>query len=91
MSRMIRKQIVIDEEREALLVRIASERGMSQSELIRSAIDDMAARADADTARRVAHEELVRLFETAEDLGLTDENGVRTWRREDLYGDRGLR
>lgn len=91
MARMIRKQIVIDEEREALLVRIARERGMSQSELIRSAIDDLTARADADRTRLVAHEELVRMFETADDLGLTDADGVRTWRREDLYGDRGLR
>lgn len=90
MARMIRKQIVIDAERDAQLAHMAEELGVSQSEVIRLAIDGMAARAREDAARREAHEWLMERFRNAPDLGLTDENGQRTWTREQLH-ERGLR
>ncbi len=94
MGRMIRKQIVIDDEREATLARLAKERGVSQSELIRQAIDEMVEAAEsreADEKRREeAHRWLMEYFEEGESLGLHDENGKRTWTRESLYGDRGF-
>lgn len=94
MARMIRKQIVIDAEREQLLARLAKERGVSQSEIIRMAIDEMidaAESREADEKRREeAHQWLMAYFEEGESLGLHDENGKRTWTRKSLYGDRGF-
>ncbi|HEX9094133.1 MAG TPA: ribbon-helix-helix protein, CopG family [Coriobacteriia bacterium] len=91
MARMIRKQIVIDVERDAALARLAAQRGVSQSELIRQAVDELVTSADEEYRRRKAHAELIEMFKNAPNRGLTDENGKRTWKREDLYGDRGLR
>ncbi len=42
MARMVRKQIVIDPEREKTLERLAEELELSQSEVIRQAIDEFA-------------------------------------------------
>jgi hypothetical protein len=100
MARMIRKQIVIDARREELLVRLAKERGLSQSELIRLAIDEMVeaqvaretdekAREREDERRREAHEWLTAFFAEGLPLGTVDEHGERTWTREGLYDDRG--
>ena len=100
MARMIRKQIVIDAEREQILARLASERGMSQSEVIRLAIDEMVAaehaREAAEQAREAeevrrheAHEWLTAFFAEGLPLGTVDENGDRTWTREGLYDERG--
>ncbi len=90
---MIRKQIVIDAEREQLLARLAKERGVSQSELIRQAIDEMLAAQkvrEADAARRrEAHEWLMAFFDEGLPLGTVDESGNRTWTREGLYEERG--
>jgi hypothetical protein len=91
MARMSRKQIVIDAERDAELGRLAEEWGVSQSEVIRRAIDGLVERAARDERRRDAHRLLMAEFGVAPDLGLTDATGARTWTREDLYGDRGLR
>ncbi len=90
MARMIRKQIVIDAKREALLERLARERGVSQSEIIRQAIDEMVAadekRVAEEERRREAAEWLDAFFEQGLPLGTVDENGTRTWTRENLYG-----
>lgn len=89
MARMIRKQIVIDAEREALLERLAAERGVSQSEIIRQAIDEMVAAEEQRTAearrRQEAAEWLDAFFEQGLPLGTVDDNGARTWTRESLY------
>lgn len=100
MARMIRKQIVIDAEREEILTRLANERGMSQSELIRLAIDEMVAAEQAreadeqarnaeDARRREAHEWLTAFFAEGLPLGTVDQDGERTWTRERLYDERG--
>lgn len=88
---MIRKQIVIDAEREELLARLAKQRGVSQSELIREAIDDMAQKLAHEDERHAAFERLMAFFEEGWPLGTVDENGKRNWTRESLYGDRGYR
>lgn len=86
---MIRKQIVIDAERERLLERLAKERGVSQSEIIRTAIDEMAAADESaqvvEARQKEAHEWLRAFFEEGLPLGTVDENGNRTWTREGLY------
>ena len=91
MARMIRKQIVIDAVREEQLAKLASELEMSQSEVIRLAIDALLRESEEEVRRRKAHSELMEMFREGLDLGLTDEHGNRTWKREDLYGGRGSR
>lgn len=94
MARMIRKQIVIDAEREATLERLAAERGVSQSEVIRQAIDEMVAgeearRVDVERQREAA-EWLDAFFESVRPTGTTlNPDGTRNWTREELYEERG--
>jgi hypothetical protein len=90
MARMVRKQIVIEPAQEAALSRLAAEQGVSQSELVRRAIDELVARQGEEEAKDKAWDELLEWFETPRDLGLTDENGERNWTREDLYDFRGF-
>lgn len=93
MARMIRKQIVIDAQREAVLERLASERGVSQSEVIRQAIDEMVAaeeqRAAEEERRREAAEWLDAFFRDSHAPGTTvNADGTRNWTREELYEER---
>lgn len=88
MGRMVRKQIVIEPEQERAVAELATQRGVSQSELIREAIDSYLQEARAESERDRAFERLMEKFRNAPDLGLTDENGNRTWTRESLYEDR---
>ncbi len=85
MTRMIRKQIVIDAEREALVSRIADERGASQSEVIRMAIDALSELMRREDERDRAWAELVASFGNAPDLGLTNDRGERNWSRDELH------
>jgi hypothetical protein len=89
-ARMVRKQIVIDAEREKLLETMAAEAGVSQSEVIRRAIDALATQSATEAMRDAAFERLMRSFRDAPDLGLTDSEGRRTWTRESLH-ERGIR
>ena len=91
MARMIRKQIVIDADRDALVSRIAEQRGTSQSEVIRMAIDALMEDIRSSNERERAHSELMEMFRNAPDLGVTDEHGRRTWTRAELYEHRGTR
>lgn len=88
MGRMVRKQIVIEPQQERAVAELATQRGVSQSELIREAIDSYLQEARAESERDRAFERLMEKFRNAPDLGLTDENGNRTWTRESLYEDR---
>jgi hypothetical protein len=88
MGRMVRKQIVIEPEQDKLLADLAKERGVSQSQLIRTAIAEYVARVGAEAERDQAFERLMESFRNAPNLGLTDEDGNRTWTRESLYEDR---
>jgi predicted transcriptional regulator len=85
---MVRKQILIEDEQERTLERLSSELDMSQSEVVRQAIDDFAERIAREDERQAAWRRLMHMFENASDLGLVDDNGNRTWTREDLYRDR---
>jgi Arc/MetJ-type ribon-helix-helix transcriptional regulator len=81
---MVRKQIVMEPEQEAALEKRAAELGVSQSELIRRAIDDML---NAEEAARQRRREAMKEF-----LKLADEAVARgegsygaTWTREELH------
>jgi Arc/MetJ-type ribon-helix-helix transcriptional regulator len=90
MARMVRKQIVLDPAQESALASLAAERGVSQSELIRRAIDALLEHEGCEVAKDRAWDELLDWFETPRYLGLTDEHGNRNWTREDLYDFRGF-
>jgi hypothetical protein len=85
---MVRKQIMIEAEQEEMLERLSSELDISQSEVVRQAIDDFAERIAQEDERQAAWRRLMHMFEKGWDLGLVDDNGNRTWTREDLYRDR---
>lgn len=85
MARMVRKQIVIDPEREKTLERLAEELELSQSEVIRQAIDEFAEKMAEMDRREQAVQRFLRMAENATDHGVTDENGRFTWTREELH------
>jgi len=87
---MIRKQIVIEPEQDKLLADLAGRLGVSQSQIIRAAIDFYAGSRGDEAARLKAEEELFEMFRKAPSRGLTDEHGNRTWTREGLH-ERGSR
>ena len=82
MARMVRKQLYIDDEQEAALKRLASDRGVTEAELVRDALarylDDVE-RAEADAAW-----ERIMAF-SRERAALGPAPGKRDWTREDIY------
>lgn len=77
---MVRKQIYISERQKALLKRLAEQRGVSQAEVVRQAIDHEFARAEAwEEAKRFMRSLDERTGEFKEPL---------RWRREDAYEER---
>ncbi len=83
MTRMVRKQVYIEDRQEALLKRLAQSTGETEAEIIRQAIDRQARtllfpRRDLDAWReeRAFIQDLIRRGPVP---------GGRAWRREDLY------
>lgn len=83
MARMIRKQIVIDPEQERALAGRAELLGVSQSELIRQAIDMLLKETEAAARKEAAWQELLRGMEKARRDGVG--SGGNTWTREELH------
>ena len=83
MGRMVRKQIVMGAEQERALEERAKSRGMSQSALIREAIDTMLGGGHGGSRRMRAWDELrAGMREAAEDG--VGSRGVK-WTREELH------
>lgn len=88
MEQMVRKQIYIERRQEALLKRAAKQRGMSEAEIIRQALErELAAgsirkRMEGDAFAR-AHKFIV----ARRARGLVNVQPYR-WRREDAYEER---
>lgn len=83
MATKVRKQIYIDAEQEAVLKQLAKDKGISEAEIIRQAIDQYAQslpspRRDLSAWER-QRSRIQRLIDQGPILG------GRTWRREDLY------
>lgn len=82
MGRMVRKQIVLDERLERALADKASELGVSQSEVVRRAVERFID--DLDYERRMrAWEEFERI--TDESIARSPGGGGPKIKREDLY------
>jgi hypothetical protein len=87
MSRMIRKQIYIDADKEALLKQRARELGVSEAELIRRCLNDLERQAAAIAVDRRAWEEELA-FMQARSQTVPGRQGHRQWTREELYAER---
>jgi hypothetical protein len=83
MARMVRKQIVIDPAQERALEAHAKALGVSQSALIRQAIDALLRDAEEQERRRDAWEFLKSEFDRADREGWG--SGGRRWTREELH------
>ena len=85
---MVRKQIYIQRQQEAILKRFADLRGQSEAEVIRQAIDQQMGGAISPAAVDAeAWEEAYQFMLELQARGpLTDQ--PRDWRREDLYEER---
>lgn len=83
MVQMVRKQVYLAPHQEALLKRLARERGMTEAEIIRQAVEQIEAWVPFRPDLKAWEQErqfLERLMEQGPVVG------KRTWRREDLYG-----
>ena len=87
MSRMVRKQVYIEPEQAELLKQRANELGMSEADLIRRCIDQLAqGQTPIPFNQKAWHEEIADIREQArlqKALG-----SQRHWTREDLYDER---
>jgi hypothetical protein len=88
MSDMVRKQIYIYRRQETLLKRLAQQRGMSEAEIIRQAIDREAeqVRAQNGADDQVAWAEILQMVAGRRALGIT--GAPYRWNREDIYTQR---
>jgi hypothetical protein len=87
MSRMIRKQIYLHAEQEALLKQCAEDLGISEAEMIRRCLDDAQRHtAPALADRQAWQDELAFLRRRAEHIEADPQ--PRTWTREELYAER---
>jgi predicted DNA-binding protein len=93
MSRMVRKQILLDEETDSRLEALAAERGVSQSELVREALASLMDEAKVVAERDAAWERLVAGWRRAsEEARRRADRGDtvpadRGWTRDELYDD----
>ena len=88
MGTKIRKQIYIESEQNALLKQLSKDKGISEAEFIRQAIDRYIEEIEEERKKRAlaAWEEEKAFIRERMKLGPVP--GKRSWKREDLY-DRG--
>ncbi len=95
MSRMVRKQIYIEEEQDAVLKEMAAEYGVSQAELIRRAIERAVTGRGRvrvrypEKIRRKALEDFLRFARSRASLPSGGE--AYKWNRQDAYEERESR
>ena len=82
MARMVRKQVYIQPDQEELLKRCAKEMGVSEAELIRQGIEEIARRQQREKAWREALD-----FMKGRAKIKVPQTG-RTWKRKELYEER---
>lgn len=83
MARMVRKQIVLEPEQERALAERARLLGVSQSELVREAIDRLLDR-DASQRKQQAWDEILATMR-GEGLTIPPSSGGRRWTREEIH------
>ena len=92
MSRMIRKQVYLDQRHERMLKRRAKRRGVTEAEIIREALDNAARGVARPTNRPASVDSAAAQTALAfmRSLAVRRSKGPagRTWTREALYEDR---
>ena len=99
---MVRKQIYIEPEQDALLKRRAKELGITEAEVIRRGLKALesqeAGASSAPTRRRSGREidpqawaELETLWAKQRELAKTTPQQARTWTRDEIYDERFAR
>jgi hypothetical protein len=93
MAAKIRKQIYIDSEHEAVLKQLSSQRGISEAEIIRQAVERYSLAAQPTSRNLKAWEEEKAFIQQRIDQSSTPNSTCkdRTWNREDLYDRKVLR
>lgn len=86
MGRKVRKQLYIEARQEKMLKRLSKELGVSETELIRQALDIVLARGRGPLSDPLAWEE-ERAF-IRERAKIPSLGGERVWSREELYHER---
>lgn len=84
MGRMVRKQLNLEVDLDQALAERATELGISQSELVRRAIERFLAESDREE-RLAAVERLKAMWAEDEALGIGSGPEGRTWTREELH------
>lgn len=89
MARMVRKQILLDEETDARLEALAHKRGVSQGEVVRRALADAYSAEEIRGRRDRAWDALERAWSraAAAPSGCTGPPPERGWTRDDLYDE----
>lgn len=82
MVQMVRKQVYLAPHQEALLKRLARERGVAEAEIIRQAVEQIEAWVPFRPDLRAWEQERKFLDHLLQQGPVA---GQRTWRREDLY------
>jgi hypothetical protein len=85
MARMIRKQVYLEPDRDALLKRQARELGVTESDLIRRGIEQLARGSVTARDEQAWRDELAFIRERAARPELPE---GRSWTRDELYADR---
>jgi predicted ATP-grasp superfamily ATP-dependent carboligase len=88
MTRMVRKQVYITPEDDELLKRRARELEVTESEVIRRAIEQAVRTADKRQRDIRAWEESVAFMRSRAKLPIAGIGGDRGWTREELYDER---
>jgi hypothetical protein len=92
MATMIRKQVYLDQRHDLMLKRRARQRGTTEAELIREALDRVdappfTARHSKSSVDAAAGRKAVEFMRSLATRRVT-RPGKRTWTRDDLYADR---
>lgn len=85
MARMVRKQIYVRPEQDAVLKQKAEKLGISEAELIREYIDEGTQRPTASEKKKAWEEELAFIKERAK---MRVPQTGRDWTRDELYEER---
>jgi len=86
MARMIRKQIYIEERQEESLKARATAEGVSESELIRRALDHVIEEQEEEERRKRAWEDFEAVVR--ERMAMDVPQTGRSWTRDELYEER---
>ncbi len=86
---MVRKQIYIPKQQDALLKRLAKQRGVSEAEVIRQALEREVEASDAESAaRETALQKMIAFAHSLRERPEFQQGEPYKWNRQELYEER---